>query len=84
MQKYLFIGFFIALAIKTPSFPFHGWLPLAHGESNTGTSVILAAILLKLGTKVPKMRKNIKDNLIGWAIKQRWGKNRIGPHNREV
>ena len=50
IQKYLFIGFFIAQAIKTPAFPFHGWQPLAHGESNTGTSVILAAILLKLAT----------------------------------
>nr|NP_150352.1 NADH dehydrogenase subunit 4 [Rhizophydium sp. 136]AAK84282.1 NADH dehydrogenase subunit 4 [Rhizophydium sp. 136] len=50
IQGFLFLGFFIALAIKTPSFPFHGWLPLAHGESSTGASVILASILLKLAT----------------------------------
>jgi len=50
MQKFLFIGFMFALIIKTPCFPFHIWLPLAHGESNTATSVILAAILLKLAT----------------------------------
>jgi NADH:ubiquinone oxidoreductase subunit 4 (subunit M) len=49
-QIWLWLGFFIAFAIKTPMWPFHIWLPLAHGESSTGTSVILAAILLKLGT----------------------------------
>ena len=49
-QILLWIGFFIAFAIKTPMWPFHIWLPLAHGESSTGTSVILASILLKLGT----------------------------------
>jgi NADH:ubiquinone oxidoreductase subunit 4 (subunit M) len=49
LQKILFWGFFIAFAIKTPLWPFHIWLPLAHGESNTGGSVILASILLKLG-----------------------------------
>lgn len=49
-QKYLWLGFFIAFAIKTPMWPFHIWLPVAHGESSTGTSVILAAILLKLGS----------------------------------
>ena len=49
-QIILWIGFFIAFAIKTPMWPFHIWLPLAHGESSTGTSVILASILLKLGT----------------------------------
>jgi len=49
-QIWLWLGFFIAFAVKTPMWPFHIWLPLAHGESSTGTSVILAAILLKLGT----------------------------------
>ena len=49
-QICLFIGFFIAFAVKTPKWPVHIWLPIAHGESSTGTSVILAAILLKLGT----------------------------------
>jgi len=49
-QTWLFLAFFIAFAIKTPMWPFHIWLPVAHGESSTGTSVILAAILLKLGS----------------------------------
>ncbi len=49
-QIWLFQAFFIAFAIKTPKWPFHIWLPVAHGESSTGTSVILAAILLKQGS----------------------------------
>lgn len=49
-QIWLWLAFFLAFAIKTPMFPFHIWLPIAHGESSTGTSVILAAILLKLGS----------------------------------
>ena len=49
-QKFLWLGFFIAFAVKTPIWPAHIWLPLAHGESSTGISVILAGILLKLGT----------------------------------
>ena len=49
-QLFLWLAFFLAFAIKTPMWPFHIWLPVAHGESSTGTSVILAAILLKLGS----------------------------------
>ncbi len=49
-QIWLWLGFFIAFAVKTPMWPVHIWLPVAHGESSTGASVILAAILLKLGT----------------------------------
>ncbi len=45
-----FLGFFIALAIKVPSFPFHTWLPDAHVEAPTAGSIILAGVLLKLGT----------------------------------
>lgn len=45
-----FLGFFIAMAIKVPSFPFHTWLPDAHVEAPTAGSVILAGVLLKLGT----------------------------------
>jgi len=44
-----FLGFFVALAIKIPSFPFHTWLPDAHVEAPTAGSVILAGVLLKLG-----------------------------------
>ncbi|MBI4834201.1 MAG: NADH-quinone oxidoreductase subunit M [Planctomycetes bacterium] len=44
-----FIGLYIAFAIKIPAFPFHTWLPDAHTEAPTAISVILAAILLKMG-----------------------------------
>jgi NADH-quinone oxidoreductase subunit M len=49
-QLWLFAAFALAFAIKVPMFPFHTWLPDAHVEAPTGGSVILAAILLKLGT----------------------------------
>ncbi|MCG8409377.1 MAG: NADH-quinone oxidoreductase subunit M [Phycisphaerales bacterium] len=49
-QWWLFVAFFAGFAIKVPLFPFHTWLPLAHVEAPTAGSVILAAILLKLGT----------------------------------
>ncbi len=47
---FLFMLFFIAFAVKTPIVPFHTWLPDAHGEAPTAGSVVLAAILLKMGT----------------------------------
>ncbi|MBI2214287.1 MAG: NADH-quinone oxidoreductase subunit M [Acidobacteria bacterium] len=50
MQFWLFLGFFFAFAIKVPMFPFHTWLPDAHVEAPTAGSVILAAVLLKMGT----------------------------------
>src|SRR5246127_3652039 len=46
----LFLSFFFAFAIKVPMFPFHTWLPDAHVEAPTAGSVILAAVLLKVGT----------------------------------
>jgi len=49
-EIFLFILFFIAFAVKTPLVPFHTWLPDAHGEAPTAGSVVLAAILLKMGT----------------------------------
>lgn len=49
-QFYLFWGFFLAFAIKVPMFPFHTWLPDAHTEAPTAGSVILAGVLLKMGT----------------------------------
>ncbi len=49
-QLWLFAGFFIGFAIKVPMFPFHTWLPYAHGQAPTIGSVILAAVLLKMGT----------------------------------
>ena len=49
-QIWLFLAFALAFAIKVPMFPFHTWLPDAHTEAPTAGSVILAAILLKMGT----------------------------------
>ena len=49
-QLWLFAAFFLGFAIKVPMFPFHTWLPYAHGQAPTIGSVILAAILLKMGT----------------------------------
>ena len=49
-QSFLFIAFFCGFAIKVPFFPFHTWLPLAHTEAPTAGSVLLAGVLLKLGT----------------------------------
>jgi len=49
-QRWLFASFAFAFAIKVPMFPLHTWLPDAHVEAPTGGSVILAGVLLKLGT----------------------------------
>ena len=50
LQTWLFLAFAVAFAIKVPLFPFHTWLPDAHVEAPTGGSVILAGVLLKMGT----------------------------------
>lgn len=49
-QTWLFLAFTLAFCIKVPLFPFHTWLPYAHTEAPTAGSVVLAAIMLKLGT----------------------------------
>ncbi len=49
-QTLVFLAFFLAFAIKVPMFPFHTWLPAAHVEAPTAGSVILASVLLKMGT----------------------------------
>ncbi len=49
-QTWLFVLFALAFAIKVPMFPFHTWLPDAHVQAPTGGSVILAGVLLKMGT----------------------------------
>lgn len=49
-QWWLFLAMYVAFAIKIPAFPFHTWLPDAHVEAPTAISVILAGILLKMGT----------------------------------
>ncbi len=49
-QFWMFLAFFLAFAIKVPMFPLHTWLPDAHTEAPTVGSVVLAAVLLKMGT----------------------------------
>jgi NADH-quinone oxidoreductase subunit M len=48
--NWLFLGFFIAFAVKVPLFPLHTWLPDAHVEAPTAGSLLLASVLLKMGT----------------------------------
>ena len=50
IELWLFVAFFLAFAIKVPLFPFHTWLPDAHVEAPTAGSVLLAGVLLKMGT----------------------------------
>jgi NADH-quinone oxidoreductase subunit M len=50
LQTWLFLAFGLAFAIKVPMFPFHTWLPDAHVEAPTGGSILLAAVLLKMGS----------------------------------
>src|SRR5204863_10040456 len=50
MQHLLWLALFVGFAIKIPAFPFHTWLPDAHVEAPTAISVILAGVLLKMGT----------------------------------
>ena len=50
LQSWIFLAFFVGFAIKVPMFPFHTWLPDAHTDAPTAGSVILAAVLLKMGT----------------------------------
>jgi NADH-quinone oxidoreductase subunit M len=50
LQQWLFLAFAVSFAIKVPLFPFHTWLPDAHVEAPTAGSVILAGVLLKMGT----------------------------------
>ena len=50
LQSWVFLAFFLGFAIKVPMFPFHTWLPDAHVEAPTAGSVILAGVLLKMGS----------------------------------
>ena len=50
LQWWIFLAFFMGFAVKVPLFPFHTWLPDAHTDAPTAGSVILAAVLLKMGT----------------------------------
>jgi len=50
LQLWIFLALYVGFAVKIPAFPFHTWLPLAHVEAPTAVSVILAGVLLKMGT----------------------------------
>jgi len=50
VERLIFLAFFLAFAIKVPLFPFHTWLPDAHVEAPTAGSVLLAGVMLKMGT----------------------------------
>lgn len=69
LQQALFWGMFFAFAIKVPMFPFHTWLPDAHTEAPTAGSVILAGVLLKMGTygfvrfSVPMLPEATRQNV---------------------
>lgn len=68
-QSLLFLAFFLAFAIKVPVWPFHSWLPDAHVQAPTAGSVILAGVLLKMGS-YGIMRFNLglfPDASVGWA-----------------
>jgi NADH-quinone oxidoreductase subunit M len=75
-QFWLFLAFFVGFAIKVPMFPFHTWLPDAHVEAPTAGSVILAGVLLKMGTygfvrfSLPLFPDAVKDttsmHFMGW------------------
>jgi NADH-quinone oxidoreductase subunit M len=74
MEHWVFWSFFVAFAIKVPMFPFHTWLPDAHVEAPTAGSVILAGVLLKMGTygflrfSVPLLPKASIDQTIVQVI----------------
>src|SRR5437870_3679678 len=69
---WLFLAFFIGFAIKVPMFPFHTWLPDAHVEAPTAGSVILAGVLLKMGTygfirfSLPFFPGVVMDSRVRW------------------
>ena len=74
-QTFLFLAFALAFAIKVPVFPFHTWLPHAHVQAPTAGSVILAGVLLKMGTygfirfALPLFPDAVRDaRIVKWAF----------------
>jgi len=76
-QFWLFLAFFVAFAIKVPLFPLHTWLPDAHVEAPTAGSVMLASVMLKMGTygilrfavpMFPAAARNLSDWIVALAI----------------
>ena len=79
MQFWVFLAFFLGFAIKVPMFPFHTWLPDAHVEAPTAGSVILAGVLLKMGTygfvrfSLPLLPRALAEtNLLLWRPRCRF------------
>ncbi|HTX38867.1 MAG TPA: NADH-quinone oxidoreductase subunit M [Bryobacteraceae bacterium] len=74
MQWWVFWAFFVGFAVKVPMFPFHTWLPDAHTEAPTAGSVVLASVLLKMGTygflrfSLPLLPDSAKNPTIIWAM----------------
>ncbi len=72
-ETLLFLGFFAAMAIKVPIFPFHTWLPDAYAEAPAGGSVLLAAVMGKMGTYglvrfcLPMFPNAVRENA-GWIV----------------
>ncbi len=69
VESFLFLGFLVAFAIKVPIFPFHSWLPDAHVQAPTAGSVILAGVLLKMGTYgIVRFNLNLfPEATVAWA-----------------
>ena len=74
IQWWIFWAFFVGFAVKVPMFPMHTWLPDAHTEAPTAGSVILASVLLKMGTygflrfSLPLLPDAAKDPTIVWIM----------------
>jgi NADH-quinone oxidoreductase subunit M len=74
LQWWVFWAFFVGFAVKVPMFPFHTWLPDAHTEAPTAGSVVLASVLLKMGTygflrfSLPLLPDSAKNPTIIWAM----------------
>jgi NADH-quinone oxidoreductase subunit M len=74
MQWWVFWAFFLGFAVKVPMFPFHTWLPDAHTEAPTAGSVVLASVLLKMGTygflrfSLPLLPETAKDPTVIFVV----------------
>ena len=77
LQWWVFLAFFLGFAIKVPMFPFHTWLPDAHTEAPTAGSVILAGVLLKMGTygfmrfSLPILPRGDASTFVPWMVDAR-------------